>query len=38
MAHYDNTAQIEEMGNYCLWRVSNVFQLVDPLRLLAQLP
>jgi len=38
MAHYDNTAQIEEMGNYCLWRVSGVFQLVDPLRLLAQLP
>jgi len=38
MAHYDNTAQTEEMGNYCLWRVSDVFQLVDPLRLLVQLP
>ena len=38
MAHYDNTAQAEEMGNYCLWRVSNVFQLNDPLSLLAQLP
>jgi murein DD-endopeptidase MepM/ murein hydrolase activator NlpD len=38
MAHYDNTAQTEEMGNYCMWRVSDVFQLVDPLRLLAQLP
>jgi hypothetical protein len=38
MAHYDNTAQTEEMGNYCMWRVSDVFQLVDPLRLLGQLP
>jgi murein DD-endopeptidase MepM/ murein hydrolase activator NlpD len=38
VAHYDNTAQPEEMGNYCLWRVSNIFQLIDPLRLLAQLP
>lgn len=38
MAHYDNTAQPEEMANYCIWRVSNVFQLIDPLRLLAQLP
>jgi len=38
MAHYDNTAQPEEMGNYCTWLVSDLFQLVDPLRLLAQLP
>lgn len=38
MAHYDNTARPEEMGNYCLWRVSNVFQLIDPLQLLEQLP
>lgn len=38
MAHYENTATPEEMGNYCLWRVSNVFQLVDPLSLLQQLP
>jgi murein DD-endopeptidase MepM/ murein hydrolase activator NlpD len=38
MAHYDNSAQPEEMGNYCLWRVSNVFQLIDPMLLVKQLP
>jgi len=38
MAHYDNTARPDEMGYYCLWRVSNVFQLIDPLQLLLQLP
>ena len=38
MAHYDNTARPEEMGSYCLWRVSNIFQLVDPQRLLVQIP
>jgi murein DD-endopeptidase MepM/ murein hydrolase activator NlpD len=38
MAHYDNTAQPEEMGNYCLWRVSDAFQHINPLHLLAQLP
>jgi murein DD-endopeptidase MepM/ murein hydrolase activator NlpD len=38
MAHYDNTARPEEMGNYCLWRVSNVFQLIDPMLFIAQLP
>jgi len=32
MAHYDNSATLEEMGGYCLWRVSGLFQLVDPLR------
>ena len=38
MAHYDNTARLEEMGNYCTWRVSNLFQLIDPGLLLKQLP
>jgi murein DD-endopeptidase MepM/ murein hydrolase activator NlpD len=38
MAHYDNTATLEEMGNYCVWRVSGVFQLLNPLDLLRQLP
>lgn len=38
MAHYDNTARLEEMGNYCQWRVSDLFQLIDPLQLLRQLP
>ncbi|MCJ7623061.1 MAG: peptidoglycan DD-metalloendopeptidase family protein [Anaerolineaceae bacterium] len=33
MAHYDSSATTLEMGNYCLWRVSNLFQPVDPLKL-----
>lgn len=31
MAHYINNATTEEMTNYCLWRVSNYFKLVDPM-------
>ncbi len=38
MAHYDNTATTGEMGNYCVWRVSGVFQLLNPLDLLRPLP
>jgi murein DD-endopeptidase MepM/ murein hydrolase activator NlpD len=38
LAHYDNRASPDEMGAYCLWRVSGVFQLVDPLLLLALEP
>lgn len=34
MAHYDNSATLEEMGNYCLWRTSGLFQLVDPMAVL----
>jgi murein DD-endopeptidase MepM/ murein hydrolase activator NlpD len=34
MAHYDTSATQEEMGNYCTWRVSALFPLVDPMRLL----
>jgi murein DD-endopeptidase MepM/ murein hydrolase activator NlpD len=30
MAHYDPSASQEEMGAYCLWRVSGVFQTIDP--------
>ncbi len=33
MAHYDNRATIEEMANYCFWRVSNTFILIDPMLL-----
>lgn len=33
MAHYDNSATAQEMANYCLWRVSGLFQLVDPMRM-----
>jgi murein DD-endopeptidase MepM/ murein hydrolase activator NlpD len=38
MAHYDNSASAEEMANYCAWRVSGIFQLIDPLRLLSAAP
>lgn len=34
LAHYDNRASMEEMGLYCLWRVSGIFQLIDPLQFL----
>lgn len=32
MAHYDTSASPDEMAAYCLWRVSGLFQLVDPLK------
>jgi len=32
MAHYDNSCTDEEMANYCIWRVSNTFQLIDPIQ------
>lgn len=35
MAHYDTSATQEEMGNYCRWRVSALFPLVDPVKLLS---
>ncbi|HVN53710.1 MAG TPA: M23 family metallopeptidase [Anaerolineaceae bacterium] len=31
LAHYDPGASPAEMATYCAWRVSNAFQLVDPL-------
>lgn len=34
LAHYENSATLEEMDNYCTWRVRGVFRLVDPMRLL----
>jgi murein DD-endopeptidase MepM/ murein hydrolase activator NlpD len=34
MAHYDTGATAEEMSFYCAWRVSDLFQLVDPMLLL----
>lgn len=33
MAHYDTSAVAQEMANYCTWRVSGLFQLVDPMQL-----
>jgi len=38
MAHYDVTASQEEMLNYCKWRVSGLFRLVDPMTLLFTKP
>jgi murein DD-endopeptidase MepM/ murein hydrolase activator NlpD len=38
MAHYETRATAEEMFNYCAWRVSGAFQLVDPMRLLSLMP
>ena len=35
MAHYDTRASAHEMGNYCLWRVSGKFNLVDPTFILS---
>ena len=32
MAHYDNASTDEEMSNYCTWRVSNTFQIYDPIQ------
>ena len=32
MAHYENSCTTEEMANYCVWRVSNAFQLIDPVQ------
>lgn len=38
MAHYDASASANEMATYCLWRVSGLFQLVDPMVLLGYTP
>ena len=36
LAHYLNTATIEEMSSYCTWRVSGIFQAFDPMLLFDQ--
>ncbi len=33
LAHYDVSASLEEMSNYCRWRVSGWFRLIDPMQL-----
>ena len=35
MAYYDPRANPEEFASYCTWRVSQLFQLTDPLQLLS---
>ncbi|MCL4562880.1 MAG: M23 family metallopeptidase [Chloroflexi bacterium] len=34
MSHYNNAAMEEEMANYCAWRVSGAFHMIDPLYIL----
>jgi murein DD-endopeptidase MepM/ murein hydrolase activator NlpD len=34
IAHYDNSATLEEMAGYCAWSVGGQFQVIDPLTLL----
>lgn len=36
--HYDTRTTPLERNNYCLWRVSSWFELVDPLQILKQQP
>jgi murein DD-endopeptidase MepM/ murein hydrolase activator NlpD len=38
MAHYDSSATAAEMSAYCLWRISGVFQLVEPTQLILLAP
>jgi murein DD-endopeptidase MepM/ murein hydrolase activator NlpD len=38
MAHYTGNASYDEQRNYCLWRVSGIFQLLDPMNLLQPNP
>ncbi len=33
MAHYWNDATSEEEHNFCTWRVSGIFQMLDPMEL-----
>jgi murein DD-endopeptidase MepM/ murein hydrolase activator NlpD len=35
LAHYSGDATPEEMAAYCIWRVSGIFQAIDPMRVLA---
>jgi murein DD-endopeptidase MepM/ murein hydrolase activator NlpD len=34
MAHYDNSASLDEMANYCFWRVSGFYHFIDPMLVL----
>ena len=38
MAHYDTSASPAEMRAYCDWRVSGLFQLIDPMRVFTVTP
>jgi hypothetical protein len=34
MAHYETAITVEQMSNYCLWRSSGYYQVVDPFEIL----
>ncbi|MBG0788131.1 MAG: M23 family metallopeptidase [Anaerolineaceae bacterium] len=38
MAHYETTATEEQLSNYCLWRSSGYYQIVDPFEILNTIP
>lgn len=38
MAHYETTATEEQLSNYCLWRSSGYYQIVDPFTLFEAKP
>ena len=38
LAHYTASASMDEMRSYCQWRVSQAFQLIDPMDLFAIQP
>jgi murein DD-endopeptidase MepM/ murein hydrolase activator NlpD len=38
MSHYSTSASPEEMSNYCTWRVTETFQLMDPMQLFVSSP
>jgi murein DD-endopeptidase MepM/ murein hydrolase activator NlpD len=38
MAHYITDASSEEMSNYCTWRISGIFAMFDPMKLLENQP
>ncbi|QRN83386.1 M23 family metallopeptidase [Chloroflexota bacterium] len=38
MAHYETTASEEQLSNYCLWRSSGYYQIVDPFEIFEAVP
>lgn len=38
LAHYNTSATPDEMANYCTWRVSGLFQLINPMDLFTLVP
>jgi murein DD-endopeptidase MepM/ murein hydrolase activator NlpD len=38
MAYYDTSESPEEISTYCEWRISQLFELIDPMKLLSLHP